>query len=132
MTKAYRHPYNRKLQPDRFTRPEMPMWLQQPHNFYSVSWRYWTKMYWATPPWLTDKQVEAMKDLHLRCSKGFEVDHIVPLKSSFVCGLNVPWNLRRVPKHINQQKSNNHWPDHPNENHDLFGHEAEQYQLLGA
>lgn len=35
-----------------------------------------------------------------------EVDHIIPLRSSVVCGLHVPWNLRVVTRSYNARKYN--------------------------
>lgn len=43
----------------------------------------------------------------------FEVDHIVPLKSSIVCGLHVENNLQIIPKIANVSKGNRSWPDMP-------------------
>ena len=42
------------------------------------------------------------------------VDHIVPLRSSIVCGLHVEHNLRVIPESVNAAKGNRYWPDMPN------------------
>lgn len=46
-------------------------------------------------------------------STGFkwQVDHIVPLLSSFVCGLHWSGNLRLIPAVANLSKGNKYWPD---------------------
>lgn len=41
----------------------------------------------------------------------FHVDHIVPLRSPFVCGLHVENNLRAIPSYVNEAKNNRDWPD---------------------
>lgn len=46
---------------------------------------------------------------------GMEVDHIVPLRSSLVCGLHVWENLQLLDRSINTAKGNRHWPDMPGE-----------------
>ena len=81
---------------------------------------YWSRLYWATPPWLTESQRAAMKELYEACPVGSNVDHIVPLDSKIVCGLHVPWNLQHMGFAENMRKSNTWWPDHPFENQDLF------------
>lgn len=49
--------------------------------------------------WLTETMGES-----------FQVDHIIPLKSDFVCGLHVPWNLIVLTAEDNRAKSNSRWP----------------------
>lgn len=44
---------------------------------------------------------------------GLEVDHIVPLGSSLVCGLHCWDNLQLLDKSLNSRKNNNYWPDMP-------------------
>lgn len=67
----------------------------------------------ATPPWLTTKQQDEMKEMYLLASElswlsegGLCVDHIVPLQSEIVSGLHVPWNLRIISISENSSKGN--------------------------
>jgi 5-methylcytosine-specific restriction endonuclease McrA len=67
----------------------------------------------ATPPWLTRRQkteMRAMYQIAITMSKTtgerYVVDHIWPLRSDFVSGLHVPWNLRVVTQEENALKSN--------------------------
>jgi hypothetical protein len=67
----------------------------------------------ATPPWITRKQKSEIRQLYqiaITMSKTtgerYVVDHIVPLRSDFVCGLHVPWNLRVITQEENLKKSN--------------------------
>jgi hypothetical protein len=91
--------------------------------------RYWLKIWRATPRWLTDKQVAAMREVYRRCPLDSHVDHIVPLKSDIVCGLHVPWNLQHLPAGPNMSKGNRYWPDCPHENEELFELEPEPHQM---
>lgn|SRR6266478_975641 len=65
--------------------------------------------------WADKFIVEEMYDLASQRSKvmGFawQVDHIVPLKSRFVCGLHVESNLRVIPAIENFRKGNRWWPN---------------------
>lgn len=49
----------------------------------------------------------------------FVVDHIVPLHSPLVCGLQVDWNMAVITNSENASKSNIWWPDMPMQNHEL-------------
>jgi hypothetical protein len=41
----------------------------------------------------------------------WEVDHMVPLISAFVCGLHWSGNLQLLTAFDNRSKSNSYWPD---------------------
>jgi len=67
----------------------------------------------ASPPWLTRKQKQEMRELYKiaitmtkTTGEQYVVDHNVPLRSEFVCGLHVPWNLRVITQEENLKKSN--------------------------
>jgi hypothetical protein len=74
----------------------------------------------ATPKWLTTSQLDEIKAMYvladeLTKSTGIphQVDHIVPLQGSNVCGLHVPWNLQVIAASKNASKGNKFDPDSP-------------------
>ena len=67
----------------------------------------------ATPKWLTRRQKGEIRQLYQiamtmtqTTGEQYVVDHIIPLRSEFVCGLHVPWNLRVITREENLAKSN--------------------------
>lgn len=67
----------------------------------------------ATPPWLTKAQRLEMRRAYETAQvftdamgEPYHVDHIVPINSSVVCGLHVPWNLQVLRGVENIEKSN--------------------------
>ena len=75
----------------------------------------------AVPKWANRFFVgEAYHLAQLRTqATGFawHVDHIVPLRSKFVCGLHNEFNLQVIPASANMNKGNRHWPDMPERLH---------------
>ena len=57
----------------------------------------------AMPQWVN---VSELRNIYENCPKGFQVDHIVPLRGENVSGLHVPWNLQYLTPQDNQRKSN--------------------------
>lgn len=117
----FRPPWCTKTPREPGKRPPLPDWLDPDRDLsdasYSLkrSYEYRTKIYWATPPWITEEQLAEMKAIYDAATDDQHVDHIVPLCSPLVCGLNVPWNLKRIYWRENLSKSNRHWPDDPYE-----------------
>lgn len=87
-------------------RPPLTPWLQG--EIVTHSQGYWSKIHWATPPWVNCDELWAeMRAIYESANSTFhQVDHIVPLSHPYVCGLNVPWNLAVICKNENQKKSN--------------------------
>ena len=67
----------------------------------------------ASPPWLTQEHKAQIKNLYKDALVAtrvtgvqYVVDHEIPIRSSDVCGLHVPWNLRVITQEENLKKSN--------------------------
>jgi hypothetical protein len=67
----------------------------------------------ATPTWLNFVQLAQIDEMHEICkAKSVQtgikhhVDHIFPMRSDVLCGLNVPWNLQilTASKNISKQR----------------------------
>lgn len=70
----------------------------------------------AVPKWANKKEIiEIYKKAQALIAKGIkaEVDHIVPIRSKFVCGLHVIDNLQILTKEQNLIKGNRFWDDMP-------------------
>lgn len=75
--------------------------------------KYRAKVVAATPPWLSKQHrsiivlfYKAAAELAKIDNRLYEVDHVVPISGSEVCGLHVPWNLQVLSKSDNRRKSN--------------------------
>lgn len=56
------------------------------------------------PSWAN---LKAIREMYLEASRrGLEVDHVVPLKGTMVCGLHVEYNLQLLTPEENQAKRN--------------------------
>lgn len=72
----------------------------------------------ACPPWCKTKEYrkeftaiyQQAKWLEQVTDEKHEVDHTIPLRNDFVCGLHVPWNLMVLSKQDNNSKSAYWWP----------------------
>jgi|688.fasta_scaffold622112_3 hypothetical protein len=64
----------------------------------------------ATPSWVSKKDFEPIYNEAKKLSKetgiNHEVDHIIPLKGEYVCGLHVPQNLQIITEYENGKKFN--------------------------
>lgn len=67
----------------------------------------------ATPPWLSSSMKMQFRKIYATANAmskrdgiKYHVDHIVPLKNKYVCGLHVPWNLQIITATENCTKRN--------------------------
>ncbi|WP_372771283.1 HNH endonuclease signature motif containing protein [Pseudoalteromonas sp.] len=77
----------------------------------AISCAYDSRVRKARPAWQEQKYInEYYKNAK---SLGFEVDHIVPIKSKLVCGLHCIDNFQMLTRKENASKGNRFWPDMP-------------------
>ncbi len=62
----------------------------------------------AIPPWA---DLLKIKEIYKNCPPTYHVDHIVPLKGQYVCGLHVENNLQYLPATENLKKRNKYEED---------------------
>ena len=71
----------------------------------------------ATPSWANHERIKFFYDEAYRLTKEtgieHEVDHTVPLRSKWVCGLHWEGNLQVTTRTENRRKNNHRWPDMP-------------------
>ena len=100
-----------------------PQWLQTHCDKKTIWYRYWMRIWDATPMWATREPIAAIyKEAARRRAAGEDVvvDHIVPLSSKLVCGLHWHGNMQIITYAENARKSNNYWPDMHYEQQELF------------
>lgn len=74
---------------------------------------YRAKKSQAMPAWLTDDQINEIKQIYKNRPNNYHVDHIVPVNGEDVCGLHVPWNLQYLPEYQNESKGNKFFNETP-------------------
>lgn len=74
-----------------------------PHKNNYKSNLYRARKLKATPKWV---DLNKIKEIYINCPKGYQVDHIVPLKGKLISGLHVPWNLQYLTPKENFKKGN--------------------------
>jgi len=100
-----------------------PQWLQTHCRKRTVWYRYWMRIWDATPYWATRPEIAAVyKEAARLRAEGEDVvvDHIVPLSNPLVCGLHWHENLQIIHRIENSNKSNHYWPEMPFEQQRLF------------
>lgn len=70
-------------------------------RFYTAKRRALIKK--ATPLWA---DIQAIKNFYMACKEGYEVDHIIPIVSDYVCGLHVVDNFQYLTRQENIKKGN--------------------------
>lgn len=77
--------------------------------------RYRSAKLQATPAWANHDLIRAVYEESDRLTRmtgvRHHVDHIVPLKSAYVCGLHWEGNLQVLTQSENDSKGNRYWPD---------------------
>lgn len=67
----------------------------------------------SVPAWYQQERHLVDRVYREAASRGWHVDHVVPLRSAKVCGLHCWHNLQVLAPQENSAKGNRHWPDMP-------------------
>jgi len=118
-----------------------PTWLQRGltmveqgqvlNKHYVRSIRYFWKVLQATGSWTDHSRIDSIyEECSRRRARGENVvvNHIVPICSDIVCGLQTSRNMQIITENMNAVKGNRWWPDCPD---DING-VPEQLDLLQA
>jgi 5-methylcytosine-specific restriction endonuclease McrA len=90
-------------------RKESSAKYQKTHKPYYAAYAslYQRRLMKAKPTWLDEFEELWLEEIYdLASLRKREVDHIIPLKNSRVCGLHVPWNLQLLTRSENAKKNN--------------------------
>ena len=88
---------------DRIKKLKQIYYLNNKHLYYNASALRRARLLKATPKFAN---LNKIKEIYKNCPEGYEVDHIIPLNNSIVCGLHVEWNLQYLTVRENRQKGN--------------------------
>lgn len=72
-------------------------------QYAAIASKYRSKKLKALVNW---SNLEEIKTIYSNCPKDYEVDHIIPIQGTSVCGLHCEHNLQYLPVSINRSKSN--------------------------
>jgi hypothetical protein len=78
------------------------------HKLREKNMRRYVRQTQQTPTWLNKGHKAEIEGFYLFCQifKGYQVDHIVPIRGKQVSGMHVPWNLQVLTAEQNRAKSN--------------------------
>lgn len=107
----------REANKDRFNKMRRDWLINNPDKVYARTRKYQASKKNAVPAWADIKAMELVYAVAKKTTKEtgvkHEVDHVVPLTSSLVCGLHVEYNLKIITQYENRSKANRAWPDMP-------------------
>lgn len=78
------------------------------HKLREKGMRRYASQTQQTPNWLNKGHMVEIEGFYFFCKifKGYQVDHIVPIRGKTVSGMHVPWNLQVLTAEQNRAKSN--------------------------
>ncbi len=107
----------KEANPERNRQNRSEWWANNPGARNASRMKRYVVLKQAMPSWANQKYIalwyrhaaEESERTGMKC----HVDHIVPLQSELVCGLNVEHNLQVLFSNDNRSKGNYRWPDMP-------------------